>query len=516
VLDRFPTFIARGADTLGGMERTDDDPPKVTPFLLRDADTLCPRRLACELSRAPATSDPVNRARVRGALLDRIRTWHATSGGWPEPPPLTPEERAVVTRACDWYAALFPRHGVDVGLPVEDPTLLPRRRVVLGGWVDLGIRHRGGARELRQLTWRGEPAPREPLEVPAVRLALLRLASTGWWDDGPLLVSCVDLLAGSITQATVEAPDGLVPHGAWLDERLAVLRRRADADVTEPGAGCGACRFVPRCPAHSVRASMQTRRDSLMSGIVALSPSSVESWHRCPREWRDRSLLGVPPSNVEFGATHGLLVHRLLHLVHRTGSCQDRDHVADVLATHGADPRTVDEVERHVHRCPIGADPVGHEIDWARAYPAPPLFVATARLDAVWAHDGILDVRDYKTGRVAPYPVHEDRGARLQAWVAAPHAAARGLRLRLRYEHLATEVLDDPDPWEPSDDDLAAIEAELAAVVTAMRAERDFHGVADDVVCGYCSYRAVCDESAAPGAPTWPEPPGVEAARAAR
>jgi len=131
---------------------------------------------------------------------------------------------------------------------------------------------------------------------------------------------------------------------------------------------------------------------------------------------------------------------------------------------------------------PDRAEAVGHEIDWARAYPTPPLFVATARLDAVWAHDGILDVRDYKTGRVAPYPLHEDRGARLQAWVAASHATARGLRLRLRYEHLATEVLDDPDPWEPTDDELTAIEAELADAVTAMRAERDFHGVGDDIV----------------------------------
>lgn len=498
------------------MERTDDDPPKVTPFLLRDADTLCPRRLSCELTRAPATSDPVNRARVRTALLDRVRTWHATTGPWPAPPPLTPEERAVLERASDWYAALFPRHGVDVCLPVEEPTLLPRRQVVLGGWVDLGVRHPDGTRELRQLTSRGDPAPREPLEVPAVRLGVLRLASTGWWDHGPLLVTCVDLLAGSTTRATVELPEGLAALGSWLDARLALLYARAAEDTVDPGSGCGSCRFVPRCPAHSVRASMQTRRESLLPGIVSLSPTSLESWRRCPREWRNRSLLGVPPSNVEFGATHGLLVHRLLHLLHRTGSCHDAEHVDDVLATHGADARTGDEVRRHARRCPIGAEAVGHEIDWARAYPTPPLFVATARLDAVWAHDGILDVRDYKTGRVAPYPLHEDRGARLQAWVAASQATARGLRLRLRYEHLAAEVLDDPEPWEPTDDELTAIEAELADAVTAMRVERDFHGVGDDIVCGYCSYRAICDESAAPGPSTWPEPPSVEAASRSR
>ena len=47
----------------------------------------------------------------------------------------------------------------------------------------------------------------------------------------------------------------------------------------------------------------------------------------------------------------------------------------------------------------------------------------------------------------------------------APTPTARGLRLRVRYEHLAAEVLDDPEPWEPSDDDLAAVEAELVATV---------------------------------------------------
>jgi len=486
---------------------TSDALPKVTPYLLREADRLCPRRISCELTHAPATADPVNRARLRNALLDRIRTWHDTTGGWAAPPELTAEEHAVLDRASEWYAALFPRHHVEVCLPVEEPTELPRRGIALGGWVDLGVRHDDGTHELRQLACRGTPAPRDPLEVDALRLGVLRLASAGWWTRGELTVTYVDLLAGSATQARIDRPDGLATMASWLDARVERLRARAADPTPEPGAGCASCRFVPRCPAHGVRASMLTRRADLVPGVVALSPTSLDAWHRCRRAWRDRALLDLPSSNRDDRPAHGVLVHRLLHLVHRTGSCHDGGHVDEVLTANGATARAADDVRRHVRRCPIGARAVGHEVDWVRAYARPPVFVATARLDAAWDHDGLLDVRDYKTGRVASHAVNEDPGARLQAWVAAPEAAARGLRLVVRYEHLAAEVVEDPEPWEPSDDDLAAIETELAATVHEMRAEREFCGVADPDVCAHCSYHAICDDSAAPpDDPAWPRP----------
>jgi hypothetical protein len=324
--------------------------------------------------------------------------------------------------------------------------------------------------------------------------------------SGPLLATGVDLLDGSVAHGRVEGPDDLAVFADWLDERVEVARGRADAGTAVPGRDCGTCRFVPRCPAHAVRASMLTRRDALVPGLLSLSPTSLATWNRCARQWRDRALLNLPESDRQDGTSHGLLLHKLLHLVHRTGSCHDAAHVDDVLGAHQADPRTVDEVRRHAERCPLGAEPVGHEVEWARAFPGPPVFLATARFDAVWAHDGILDVRDYKSGRVAEHALAHDPQAQLQAWVAAPQAAERGLRLQLRYEHLATEVLDDPDPWQPTDDDLGAVEAQLVQVVGAMLAERDFAGVNDTGVCAHCGYRSICDESAAPGQPSWPRP----------
>jgi hypothetical protein len=477
---------------------------KVTPFVLRDADSMCPRRLSSELQSEPGTLDPVNRARVRTGLLDAVRTWHAT-GEWLVPPELFTEERAVITHAAAWYEHHFPDRSVEVTTPVESPTLLNRRQLLLGGWVDLGVVHPDGTRELRQLWVRGSPAPADLLEEPAVRLAVLRLACAGWV-SGPLQITGVDVLSGSLTRQRLEGPDGLAAIAEWLDTRVDLARARADAVTAVPGRDCATCRFVPRCPAHDVRASMLTRRDALVPGLLSLSPTSLATWNRCARQFRDRSLLNLPASERQDGASHGLLLHRLLNLVHRTGSCHDDGHVADVLDAHGADGRTLDEVRRHADRCPLDAESVGHELEWVRAFSGPPVFLATARIDAVWAHDGILDVRDYKSGRVAEHAIGHDPQARLQAWVAAPHAAARGLRLQLRYEHLATEVTEDPDPWEPTDEDLTTVESDLTLVVGAILAERVFPGVNDAGVCAHCGYRSICDESAAPGVPSWPQP----------
>ena len=95
-------------------------------------------------------------------------------------------------------------------------------------------------------------------------------------------------------------------------------------------------------------------------------------------------------------------------------------------------------------------------------------------------------------------------------WLAQPIADRLGLRLRIRYEHLAAEVGDDPEPFEPDEDDLEAIDEELRSTAAAMQAaaaDHDFPGVADAEVCGHCRYRSICPASVVPGVPTWPTPP---------
>ena len=477
--------------------------PKITPWLARVADTLCPRRLDAEFTGASGTRDPVARGRVRDALLDALRTFHAT-GTMPAPAAfLEPEERAVLAHALGWYPRLFDTPVASVEMPIEAPTPLARRRVRLGGWVDLGVVHPDGRRELRQLALGARAAPADPLDLEATRLAALRLASIHWVADGPLDVVWADLLHGERREATVRVPGDLADLGRWLDERLVVISERIADPLPSPGHDCATCRFVVRCPAHDVRGSMSGGSEFLPD-LLSLAPTSLDTWLRCPREWRNRVLLQLPVSDPIQGTEHGLFLHHLLRFVHDEGSCHDNAHVGEVLAAHGGDDRTAEEIRRHAERCPRGATALGHEVAWARAAPRPPVFMATARLDAVWVHDGILEVRDYKTGTLAPHDLRDDPRARLQAWVAAPAAESRGLALRLRYEYLSAEIRDDPEPWDPDDDDLAAIDDDLRRIVGAMRTERAFAGVSEEAICRRCGYRSICPDSAATSAPVWP------------
>src|SRR5262249_49169826 len=157
-------------------------------------------------------------------------------------------------------------------------------------------------------------------------------------------------------------------------------------------------------------------------------------------------------------------------------------HVTDVLVAHGIDTAAVREmVARHADRCPSGAaERARHEVDIARFHKLPPpMFMATARIDAVWIHDGMVDARDYKTAGKWVDDISEIDAAKVQAYVLAARAQARGLRLRLRYEYLQPEVDDDPEPWEIDDETLGAIEEELRAAVERMWREDEWRGVND-------------------------------------
>jgi len=253
--------------------------------------------------------------------------------------------------------------------------------------------------------------------------------------------------------------------------------------------------------------------DRLLGDIVPLSASSLDTWLRCRREFLAGRLLGLPESDTGVSPDQGLLVHDLLRHIHQHGSCRDAAHVDGTLAGHALEGSSAirEFVERHARRCPPDAGAGEHEVERARFHRFPaPMFMATGRIDAVWRHRGLLDARDYKTGRPVTERVADDPRARLQAWLLAPLARRDGLRLRLRYEFLAAEVTDDPEPFEPDDDELGAIEEELRRVVEAMWGEEAFAGVADPALCGHCRYRSICRDTAAPGVPAWPVPPGAE------
>jgi hypothetical protein len=83
-------------------------------------------------------------------------------------------------------------------------------------------------------------------------------------------------------------------------------------------------------------------------------------------------------------------------------------------------------------------------------------------------------------------------------------AAQLGARVRVTFEQLALEIDDDPEPFDPDDDELAQIEEELRATAEAMRAETTFAGVGDRQACARCAYRSICTDSGAPSEPVWP------------
>jgi hypothetical protein len=250
---------------------------------------------------------------------------------------------------------------------------------------------------------------------------------------------------------------------------------------------------------------MSERR--LLADIVSITPSSYEDFTRCARLFYNSALLGIPSSDAPPSADQGLQVHDMLFRIHKAGSCHDQAHVDDVLESHGLATKSIREmIARHANRCPSGgSDGNAHEHELARFHRAPkPMFMAFARIDAIWVHDGLLDARDYKTGGRFNDRVADISAARVQAFVLGPAAQARDLRLRLRYEFLQPEIDDDPEPWELDNDDLAVVEEEVRLAVAQMWEERDWKGVADRAVCSTCRFRSICRDSAAPSEPSWP------------
>lgn len=257
-----------------------------------------------------------------------------------------------------------------------------------------------------------------------------------------------------------------------------------------------------------------------VGAVLPLSVTALERWDRCRRQYLLRDLLAVPdpppaatPGTAGADDTgFGLAVHRLLETVHRRGACGDRDHTL-ALATTLA-PAVATQLAalaaRHADRCPGAGDPTAvewsaHQHGLARFNRRPgPMFMLTGRIDALWVHGGVLAAHDYKTGVPRVDRLGDLLAARVQAWLLAPFAARNGgLRIRIVYEHLDASVHDWPDPYEPEDEDLAAVGDEVRAIATAIRAETDFGGSGDPADCRWCAYRPVCrDAPAGPGAAT--------------
>ena len=119
----------------------------------------------------------------------------------------------------------------------------------IGGWVDLAVTGADGAKELRQLElWGGRAPGADPLELEAVRVAVLRLAR--WCGTEPLRVVWADLVHGIVRERTVEVAQELPALVEWFEQRLDTVRVRAADGSARAGDDCGSCKFVAACPEH--------------------------------------------------------------------------------------------------------------------------------------------------------------------------------------------------------------------------------------------------------------------------
>jgi hypothetical protein len=315
-------------------------------------------------------------------------------------------------------------------------------------------------------------------------LAVLRLFYANR-DLAELTLCHADLLSGEVERKDLVLAVHVPAIAERLDSFTRELRSRASSPVTIPGRSCGRCSLACTCPEWAGRPrahpmAPDSSRTDYVGPLVRLTPTSIERWLTCPRAYRAAHLLDLPTGRGSAGSSEGIAVHARLAGLHGDGPCRPRRGATE----RGPDnDRMAGFLARHARRCPQSAISVGHELDLAQLHTwgEVPIMV-TARIDAVWERNGILDCRDYKTGARRFERVGEDSAARLQAWLLAPLAATRGLRLRFSYEQLSEDVDEDPEPFEPEDEDIAEIRRWIGEVGADI-AMSDFAGVSDAFVC---------------------------------
>jgi hypothetical protein len=231
--------------------------------------------------------------------------------------------------------------------------------------------------------------------------------------------------------------------------------------------------------------------------IITLGPSSLEDWLSCRRRYRNRHLLELGDYGGSPSADTGRAVHDLLHRIHEAGLCGDQAAVGALCDAHypGQAHLLLPYVAEHENRCPSAVDWSLHEHSLARYMRrSNPRWLVTGRIDAVWAHGGILDARDYKTGLAYYERVADDLAARVQAFLLAPLAAEHSLSLRITYEHLNGEP--SPDLWDVEDEDVEAARAELHRLATEIAEEENFAGCDNRLVCANCRFQSCTDRAA--------------------
>ena len=285
-----PLFATRAAVASDAVES--DPLPKVTPYLLRRADSMCTRRLAEEIDGGTRSDDPVNRARLREVFLEAVRNVHA-------------ELRApVVTDFAGIGDALGARGagGARTGGAVVRPAVrrpsgdaprprprLPHRltapRLRIGGWIDLTVvdaDRRQGAPSVRPLVRAHVPPNRPSSNRSGSRCCDSRAGSA------PIhCASCGPTSCAATSAKPCSTRPTSTRCASWFDERVAVVR---DGDRE------AACRQRPRLRPVQLRGRLPRAR--------RLARTRARAMERLPpvdppAEPFDARLLAPLPARVE-------------------------------------------------------------------------------------------------------------------------------------------------------------------------------------------------------------------------
>ena len=404
-------------------------------------------------------------------------------------------------------------------------TPFPKRQLVVSGTVDIRGIDANGELVLRCFRYKDQSPSDRLLETQLLALRLFVETNNGGEPLERATIEFIDLVRAQRYVQIAELKRA-GHYAAALDANVARIQRLIDDGTARMGSQCGHCEFQVDCPAlesdlpkvQAANQALGNRRPSsdLVSTPVPLSPTSVETWRRCRRQFRNRHLLSLPEFDKSRASLFGTYVHEMLRLLHSDGrSCKDRRHVTDLLDAYATDDRAKLEamIERHIQRCPAprvphadddgpaGAPPtadneiIGLEVSRTRAHFGPPTaFNATARFDALWRRDGVLEARDYKTGQRLVDRVADDVSARVQAWILEPQAAREGRQLVVRQEFLEPSVGEDPEPFVPDAHDFEEIGEFLGVTAYRIASETEFRGDGEAEVCSWCPTRETCPD----------------------
>ena len=529
----------------------------VSPFLLSNLDEKCPRyiRAFTGQQRAAESFGFRNEFAMMG-WRNALREWlanahrldsHARTAALTQTRSdalarvehLGPDVIAVIDEMAQTYSRLCAETPLFPGgeALLARPTLLKKRNVSLAGRVDLRGIDSDGSLVLRCLRYREQSPTDRQLETELIALRLFTETNT---DDDPIEAATVDIidLVNERRHSHVITLGDAAQYARNLDDKVAQLALLADDGRARMGGHCAGCDFQIDCPAlESDRPKVESSRQPLgtsrsvsrmVSTPITLSPTSVDTWGRCRRQFRNRHLLKLPTLDASSSSRFGSYVHEMLRLIHADGNrCTDRSHVTDILDTYATDERSklATMIERHSQRCPgaqlpprpghsgggtpskttaRGGPPgqvelLGQEVSRIRtSYGLPIAFNAMARFDALWRRDDVVEARDYKTGQRLVDRVADDVTARVQAWILEPLARREGRQLIVRQEYLDPTVGDDPEPFVPDVHDFAAIGEFLSDTALDIVHERDFDGNGTPHICTWCSARETCPDRADP------------------